>query len=618
MLRSKLRSAMTHVSLRHSSRRAIFAIPSLLSDLRSLRHLSLSSTHTLKPRDWPQLLRSWAPTIETLCLGWYGAKTAFNDPLSVDNSSIELKSSINSSSPTNLTDCAPPKWIDLGAIFPSLTRLELPSQTLYIHEFAGLPSTLKELQVYGLEDPNRARSLLLRFHRPRPISLASYAMRQLPRSLERLETIVGWQMTYDEWKDIPPNLRFIQTHAVPLDSLTVESIPATISFGSMQDDWRQNSADRRSLRVDRYSISAINVKSPSQRMASIPRNVLRLDLSFKNENDFFPMTPCVISELPTTLTTLKLVSYTNLFADLHSQDIDASSLWPQTLQTFVVGPMCLPKDMKLMPSSITSLKMVFKYQDNLKKVMTLDGNYFPPKLVDCCLGVRDVTCSLCIIGTLPASLKRLFQTDPFHSHRFLHTRETIEEKIPSSLTELTFAMVHDPSPDDRSWVIPSQLVSLIMSQWPVQWLAALPRRLSYLSISRLIGLDEALPSEPLDLFKPLPTSLTSLSLYVSSSSTGFQGQLSTRSLASLTHLRALQFSKTLSFSSSIFRDLPKSLRNLQIGLKSDDPKDAPFLPPTLRKCILHGNIDWHTTLLTEYWPPQAELQGFQEDEEEYF
>ena len=241
-------------------------------------------------------------------------------------------------------------------------------------------------------------------------------------------------------------------------------------------------------------------------MSSLPTSITSLKL--------VGSPPCLTlsegTQLPPKLVKLSLDTDLMTFEELRhtkSQGIDISAFWPKTLQSLSVGHSCHPNDLKIIPTTLKSLKMEFSIPLSTLILKTSD---FPPNLTRCFLNVRDVETHLEIIGdTLPASLTTFGGNG---SYSCLYGRSTIEEKLPSTLTSLTFAMQHDPLPDDAPWTLPSRLN---MRQWRVEWLASLPRHLTSLTISELCGLSEVLAVGPFDLFEHLPTTLTYLQLRVS-------------------------------------------------------------------------------------------------------
>ena len=107
ILQTKLATAVTHVDLRlrNSSE---YIVPSMLSNFRSLRHVSLHSSHGLvEASKWQPRLHT--ALVETLCVDCPRSDTLFLHP------NVDLERDFGR---------GPSTWIDLGTMLPSLTRLE--------------------------------------------------------------------------------------------------------------------------------------------------------------------------------------------------------------------------------------------------------------------------------------------------------------------------------------------------------------------------------------------------------------------------------------------------------------------------------------------------------------
>ena len=284
-------------------------------------------------------------------------------------------------------------------------------------------------------------------------------------------------------------------------------------------------------------------------IGSVPRSVKSLKITLEIPRS---LSQALISQLPPNLTKLIISSDHELFTDLHqalSQRVDVSKIWPPTLHTLAIGSVCRASDVKVLPKTLTHLDMGFWQSTRL----TISAKDLPPNLTHCTFGniYRKVACT--ITGTLPRSLTLFGQGDHFSFH---YTRSTIE-KLPPSLTQLTFRLTTIPPPKETPWLLPSHLSALGLHQWRVEWLAALPRHLTSLSISNLCGIPEALAVGPLDLFEHLPTSLDYLS-FGSEKGEKSANSLASNSLAALTRLHELDCNKSLPFHTSVLSNIPRS------------------------------------------------------------
>ena len=527
------------------------------------------------------ILRTLSPTLDTLCLNFRDSHEVF----------WNFSPGSSAGTPPAYTEHerGSSRWIDLGSIFPRLTRLDFTNYfgKLTEYDLAGLPSTLKELCISKIESTTYAPEKSM--------------MKMLPRNLERLEATWAWnERTIADWQFAPPNLAFVRcltSNGLEYPNFA-QWIPSNVKIDRLvtQGLWTPDAAQRFQTNVNQLEIQNDAASefpgSPTAWIEAVPRSVSNLTILLSP-----PLLPDIIPQLPPHLTRLRFNTNVSIFSHLReakNDEIDVATLWPKTLHTLSVEHNTAHDfDFRSIPRSLTSLEVSFFNSSPELKVFAAQ---LPPNLTNCSLRSSMASRIICnIVGSFTTSLKSF-------GNSLLFPRNAIEDTLPSSLTSLTFHMTSNPSPNEAAWVLPSQLISLSAQQWRVQWLEALPRHLTRLHIADLQGVWD---SEPVDIFEHLPCSLTSLKLD-SRLETRFT---STRSLASLTHLRDLDCSPKLSLPSSIWKNVPKSLRYLKIRLASDEAEDAPFLPSWLFRCALSGNINWKTTSLTDYWPPQAEPHG---------
>lgn len=591
-LQSKLRSAITHVRLTQFSGRP-HRFPRLLSNFRSLRYLAIESSQILlNPSEWQPVLRTLPPTLITLSIRSPDAATAFRNigPKSSPNKPLYIQ-----------TDYGRGKsnWFNLGAIFPSLTRLELdlcsadPTEDSYWYnatgtlcshdaltltelDIAGLPPTLRELRVPLIEQ----------------VSASSSIFKVLPRTLERLETIL--QTSSCDWQFAPPNLEFILRLGPRLSVYNwlkpaQQCPPQNLTIGEVKvENWNAKLVDVLPTNIDHFIISTKKslLKSftlqSTDWIAAIPRNIT--SLCFDSFEHRLSITRLEFNQLPPHLTALTLSGEGNIFDNIlapltHNEVLPIE--WPKTLQTLTLVHKYQPRVVKVLPKTLTCLKVKLSSTSPDDTINTSD---LSPNLTTLIFvpSLAGATLSLYFTAPLPSSLTCFGPSSKSPLDSVLYTRDTIEQKLPISLTELTFRMQLDPMVSDAPWTLPSRLIVLRVAQWPIQWLEALPRTLTSLTIARLLGLPEALVLGNFDLFEGFPTSLTFLKLNIGSAS-----RIDiTRSLASLLRLRTLECDKRLLLPSNTFRNVPRSLRHLKIAFESVDPSDEPFLPSWLHSCEL--------------------------------
>ena len=530
----------------------------MLSNFRLLRYLSLKSTQPMigYPSKWQLTLRSLSPTLETLCINSLDAHTLFLDDYEAEYAYGDLHRG--------------QKRIDLGSIVPSLTRLEMHPGTEnklvpYLNEYdmAGLPSTLKEFKAHV-------------------IVLDRTNIWRLPRSLERLEATLLWNDANTDGDHLlPPHLSFI-AELRPMNPARAygPTLPPSMHIGHIDfDSWTGELIARLPTTID--SISIINSTSNSFEglgtnwIGSVPRSVKSLTIHFSGYGP--SLSPSDLSHLPPNLTKLTLENHpiaVTLLRDALRRGVDVSSLWPKTLQTLVIDTDCISDDLKLLPATLKTLTIEFSDRFGM---IQLKSSSFPPNLTRFALGTSPLVCFSVVGGNLPSTLTTLdIAQFPRRSLFNIIDRATIEKTLPSSLTDLTFAMPDHPSPDSTPWTLPLQLVTLNMECWRVKWLESLPRQLTSLSISDLCGIPEALAVGPFDLFEHLPASLAILMLDIyepedlDDEAVG-AGKLhhafEVPSLASLTHLHHLDCSPSLTFAPSTLSYIPRSLRYLQMNVE---------------------------------------------------
>lgn len=574
LLLSKLQSSITHVHLEQVTSTP-FAIPPLLSNFRALRSLSLSSQQKLRKRHvskWQAVLRTLSPTLESIsieCSSFRsGAEKAF----------LNYGSDYQYPSALTLTDYGrgPSPWIDLASIFPFLTRIELFPCQLTEFELAGLPSTLRELKASTVRlDSN------------------SSLMSLLPRSLERFEVKTEWTaLTISDWRNAPPHLEYA-SHIKTAGSDAIQFadwLPSNLAIGHLDfssTDWTSAVLGHLPTTVSQLTINSVRANTFNSQstnwLAAVPRSVtfLRIERWTATVHTSDP----IISYLPPNLAKLQVDGYFRLIVD---EGVNVASLWPSSLTSLIVGESWFPMDMKMLPQSLTQLHVCFT---NLKHV-ELVASDFPPKIEHVYLDSSTDSFKLDIIGTFPASLTTFGPSLGSHGVGTELQRRTIEKSLPSTLSSLAFSMHRSLPPNDRPWIFPHHLTSLRVTKWSIQWLESLPQSLISLSIFDLRDLPSAPTVGPFDLFRPFPKSLRWLKFHAFPEVSEFQLDISTGSLASLTHLRQLMCAGSLKIPSHVFRHVPKSLRSLHVGLSSVDQEDLAFCPSWLHY-VIAPPLRWH-------------------------
>lgn len=572
-LNSKLASAITQVRF-ESYWSHQFGMPTIVFDLRSLRHLQLSSRGMImkSPENWPTFMRSLPGTLETI------------DIASRDSgaSLINFGPHGPRSTPYPLGES---RFIDLGALFPRLHTLKvhtLPGRRvqdpIISPDLAGLPPTL-----------TRLRAVVQFFNITTDALLAL-----LPRSLLHLEATIEGPTNEDglvDWQQAPPNLE------------TISEIKVT-AYNRKSYYWLPRSLVYAKI-VPKRMDEDLSVLFTPEAMLTLPPHFANLQL--ETSSSWSSPNLSWLSVLPAKLTRLELLS---------------------TLKSFSAA------DLEMLPSTLTHFSVISKSMD-WKSLEAADAiakansqSFWPPLLTDLEI---EVPMRATRFSLLPRTLRRLKA-----GIGLLLSSALSVENLPPSLTDLSLDYEYAESASEKlscKGLLPSGLKSLNLNNTigATSIALTLPHLLTSIQASGFINavfsdatiLQMTLPC--CDRFDLLPRTLTSFHLrtldfvddqlidlsVLPSSLTSFtiaalirqagRPQLELTSFAHLSRLKVLRIPHTLPLPSKVFRHLPKSLTDLMFRLATFEEDDLPFIPPLLEGSNFYPYLE-SPTELGKYWP----------------
>lgn len=569
-LNAKLASSVTSMHLRH--RIGSYAnFPSMLSQLRELRHFSVYSTQNVIgiPIYWPLELRKLPPTIESLELNLANGLSVFQDfgPRNEDN---PLDTGLFTKT-------------DIVKLFPRLTTLKVsntvvPGEGFATKDFPPLPSTLTHLSLPAI-----------RFQ-------GSFT-EKLPRSLEILDSTLllptapfNHSALVKDWANVPTELAHIAKVSVGEE---LKWLPPKVTIGTLSlKNWNRAAAQVAASRVQRLSLEQVDTKSFGSKntewVEALPQGLLALTFG----SDFVVKLGANLAGLPNSLTRISSLAplvidwSTTLPKPLATETRAAvNDFWPPGLVSMDFPNHKLAvSHIEALPRTLTSLNIHLvgsKLDKSGAAALAIEGNHFPPGLTHLSTKVTHYSKKMRFLSKLPRTLLtlELRANDPAISF----DKESLENSLPKALTKLDLgnsdAFSMESSPDECTFALPPQLTSL--SVWRMNSknsFESLPRTLQTLSI-------HFLSSEPAqgdeDIFSGLPPHLNQLNVW-KSASPDLNKIHSASSFSSLHQLSSLAI-RMHTFPSSVLHSFTetKRLKSLEIALESLDPSDLLLLPKSL-------------------------------------
>ena len=602
ILNRKLSQGVTLVDLKCHPL-ANCTVPLVISELQSLRHLSLCSHSYLvnETHCWPPIIRSWSNSLESLSITSRTASTCFNNINSLDPTKTITSTYSRGTSSS----------IELETLFPRLHTLAVASTGkigfLTPDLFAALPSSLTHLEAYiKLEYSDTTTSYLSKL----PTGLLRLAGRIEPSGLndpDLLATVFRFDVAH-----APKGLQVLEgNHPATMQELET----------SLYETWLPKSL----LEVEWTSASGCFYWSPSL-ARTMPPHLQTLKLS-QFDVALFVDTNWV-EELPRTLTALDIFandpidlvshlrflppSLTDLYLQIRNEDgmeqskvfgdwssISGVDCWPSKLTSLALYNFWIePSETIHLPATLTSLDLTISTSiettsDTQEKPL-IDLSKFPPNLTSLTLewtpkvellpSIAESKLQSCILGFQGDDWKLL--ADQF-------------ESFPDSLTDLKMDHIGIEYPViGITLAHHAHLSAIIVESIHIDWFEFLPRVLQQLEVSHLHGILESPLMADGQLFKHLPSTLRWLTLCRSYDDDSTDFVLPAQRLHHLPHIHHLCLDCTSDMSSSILRDLPRQLRVLQINVKNWNEDDLPYLPPTLKGLF----VPEVTPLLAKYMP----------------
>ena len=495
-------------------------------------------------------------------------------------------------------------FIDLGALFPRLERLELKEMDCY--DLPGLPPSLRVLSA----------PLLLDYRSTKVASV-------LPRSLLRLESVatVGNDLNYDvfleDWSRCPPHLEYVDRYtwlACSDDRVATGSwLPQSLKELDLSLQWNFDCAHAfPHLEILKLTKSP-NYESFTQNrttwLAELPKSLTVLQLppfdSADQLGNIYQQLPRSLTDI--TMSSLTLDTFRKLEAILDSEGPEKFyNNWPPLLRRLRMRAYDISSRIaSLLPRSLSELDISLDRHGRPKVVYEIDASQLPPKLTILSLYSRSPFSFICIKNQLPSMITDLSISSE---------SDGLTHLLPKSITNLIIKI--DWKSGD-TWTLPPMLTDLDIGDWHYNWFKLLPSNLQFLSI-RTLHLPYDIVSNPgTRVYEHLPRSLQYI--YIQLVDRNVEGhdiiKWASTDLGLSPHLETLSMISAGSFKSQIVRGLPRTLRVLSVDLESLDLDDAIFLPSMLRVCNLGSRFTLNTEEMVRIWPVRT-LHHYIDVEEE--
>lgn len=577
LLMSRLASGLTNLDLRPIASTKEFRMPSMVSEMRNLRHFSLfaSGITVTNPSRWSSMLKMLPQRLETIETYFFEMPNIFLN--CGPESDIAPDSAIETQYLRGLSHC-----IDLESMFPNLLSLkclsDYPTKTFNATDLLpALPSSLTMLdlgEIYHITFP-----------------FASL----LPKSLRRLEGTLHFEEVLDpndpgfinDWLNAPPNLQRLGNIICPRAPDQAAWMPKSLtSVGECVfetfDPTHPPTFTTTAVQELHVSMSGTFPQWPQL----LPRHAT--SLCFGNE-----LEPSEVALLPSTVTNLTFrLSYP------HWQEIEANDgfdragglealrvVWPSNLSTlwFDSGD-ADPVMLLALPHTLVELHASFLWVSG-----PVNLNHLPPLLRS-----FQLESDASLIGKWPTGLDSITLS---HKSSFVGC-----PAFPPSLTSFAWHMImrydeeedHLEGMDDEPLLLPCpHLIKLDVAGWHSAWFPLIPQSVTDLRINNLtLSVD----SNEDDSW-PLPPGLTRLDIGRSNE----ECTLSSGTLSSLPLLNCIIAYEGMIDSSAI-QCLPREMQILYATITPLSPSDLLLLPPTLTECRLE--LDWTVPKIADYWPPR--------------
>lgn len=554
LLIKKLSECVTSVNLKRD-RGARMKPPRLLAQLSNLRRLSIYAYNILfrSPLSWPALISSLPSSLKAIRLASVDARFAFKNfaPDWTDQQPKYILTTYERGSS---------EFIDLAKLFPHLEELKIgESYGAYMvndTDLAALPSTLTTLETSAITLNESTKGILPRSLR----HLRGYLDPQLPRGTIDPEL-------FKSWRDALPELE--EVRGIPLNCLDASWLPVTVKI----------------VRSEFYSLDAhlalslppflqtltVNAITAPNWQDLLPQGLVKLEMGELR----------ILPRLPDSIRAISCQRPFDCFLDgTEANNSPLATFWPSKLVHLEILSLrdSLESRLKSLPATLKHLAV------DMGELRSLDGSLLPPHLtsLDVYSGGQGRSVSL---SSLPPSLTSFFGT---------YVLLDDDVALPNALREIDFhPLRHSDSLVRPPWNFPRTLTKLVAYQWAREWMQYLPNSLETMNIKRLIRMTY-LPNITADqVFKSLPPNLTYLCIHDDDRATmeNFNEVFTEDCFSSLPPLIYLSMLIQGFFPSGVLRHMPKTLKVLDLKLKSITPEHAAFIPPRLTTCSLRG-LDW--------------------------
>lgn len=579
LLNTKLASGLTYV---HMEQVTGFgpprphSLPSILPNLSSLRHLSLTaSIISSTAANWSTL--TLPPTLESLELD---SLDAFLAIMNFSPSWTKEKYLFTSTQ----FERGPSYFVDVGKRFPRLRDLSLPQCLLAASDLAALPETLTRLTAREVRVTQPEKVLLW------------------PRSLRFLEAVLVFDFPAPYHGVFAQDMSFWPSVASPELETIKTVITAPIGVLCNDASWLPRTLKRApftaiyTLKIARtlpplledLTFASINLNSFVAEAVNwweeLPKNLTKLSVSNLPSLPSLAMLPQGLTELDLNTLTTPWHAYKNDAIRKNASKIQGGKLpWPPLLRHLITSePGMDASHLLLLPSTLQALRLHILHTNPSTSFDMAVGRQFnvtdlPPNLTDLTLDISKRILEL--IGLLPSSLTRLQVVE--NGQRDGKIWAICVASFPASLTDLQARIWSNPIVSGRLDLSKTNLTSVEISHWHCDNFLKLPRTATVVYITKLDLEGTAYDLDHDDLFQNLPPLVVKLVLNVSGGAP--RKELSSTSFSSLHKLKSLTVNFNGTFPSRIIRHWPRRMSIAHIPLTSMQFDDLPFLPPLLHQ-----------------------------------
>ena len=594
--------------------------PRMISQLRSLRRLSLRSPHKLhgNPSTLQKELLMVAGTLESLKLVAPDCHAIFlnfqGSPLenSSKNSTYYDKGALDSPSDLSILSAGDStssavsrgtcRYIDMETLFPRLKEWILSPEPLQgpVHPFRFeyneiarvLPPTLTS---FGGSSP------LLQAEKDAALWL------NLPPSLERLDLHFIFNGRLESANKLPPHLTYIRKcTSIDYTSSTEKcGLPTSLtSPGKVKIS--QLLIHPLYLRSLPKSLNTLQIEHPlfnqealgalnTNWCAELPRGLKHLRLRSA------PLPLFSIGDLPRELESICILGHENIstaplqFGSWHQ---NGPSSWPSTMRCLnIASHYVSTSHLHVLPPSLN--KLVISLSAQQKKGGVLDVSPLPTNLTDLTIYTNWNGKKI----EIPAQYLKQVTTLVVQNKQPIGFTEQMLGLLPPTMTTLHVVLNNAERKKGSTmppWRFPPALTELKVDCLSPSWFASLPSSLTKLVIVRLQGLEADAES---DIFATLPKQLLHLEASELSDRSD-ERMLHATAFSTLKHLEYLSVPCVTTQSSSI-PNLSRQLRYLDLNFRSIDSKDSSCFPPNLTFLGIGDIISTMNVAQLDWWPIRA-------------